>query len=101
SRLSFLRTVQAIYIGLFANEIFPLRPGEVIRCYLLAHWNDLRISVGFASAALERIIDGYWLLIAVVAIVLRSERPVDPRIELLVQGMAAVLIVAALGFMWI
>src|SRR5215471_17522748 len=64
SRLSFWRTVQSIYIGLFANEIFPLRPGEVIRCYLLAHWNGLRVSVGFASAALERIIDGYFLLLA-------------------------------------
>jgi uncharacterized protein (TIRG00374 family) len=101
SRLGFWRTVQAIYIGLFANEILPLRPGEVIRCYLLAHWNDLRISVGLASAALERVIDGYCLLLAVVIIVLRSERPVDPRISALVQAMAIVLIIAAAGLVWI
>ena len=37
------RTVQSIYIGLFANEVLPLRVGELIRCYLLAHWNSLRI----------------------------------------------------------
>ena len=36
-RLRFWRTVQAIYIGLFANEVLPLRVGELIRCYLLAH----------------------------------------------------------------
>jgi len=101
SRLSFWRTVQAVYIGLFANEVLPLRPGEVIRCYLLAHWNDLRISVGFASAALERVIDGYCLLIAVVLVVLRSERPVDPRLEFAVQVMGAVLVVAAVAFIWI
>jgi uncharacterized protein (TIRG00374 family) len=101
SRLNFWRTVQSIYIGLFANEIFPLRPGEVIRCYLLAHWNGLRVSVGFASAALERIIDGYFLLLAGVFVAVRSERPVDPRIMLLVQVMAVVLIVAAIGFVWI
>jgi uncharacterized protein (TIRG00374 family) len=100
SRLSFWRTVQAIYIGLFANEVLPLRPGEVIRCYLLAHWNDLRISVGLASAALERVIDGYWLLLAVVAIVVRSERPVDVRLTAAVQVMAVVLMVAAAGFVW-
>ena len=99
ARLSFWRTVQAIYIGLFANELLPLRPGEVIRCYLLAHWNDLRISVGFASAALERIIDGFVLLIMVVLIVVRSERPVDPKLTLAVQAMAAVLIVAAIVFL--
>jgi uncharacterized protein (TIRG00374 family) len=101
SRLSFWRTVQAVYIGLFANEVLPLRPGEVIRCYLLAHWNDLRISVGFASAALERVIDGYCLLIAVVLVVMRSERPVDPRLAAAVQVMGVVLMVAAVAFVWI
>ena len=62
ARLKFWRTVQAIYIGLFANEVLPLRTGEVIRCYLLAHWNDLRLSLSFASAAVERLIDGFWLM---------------------------------------
>src|SRR5262245_37516309 len=36
-RPTFWRSVQAIYIGLYANEWLPLRPGEVIRCYLMAH----------------------------------------------------------------
>src|SRR5438128_877281 len=64
SRLSLWRTVQAIYIGLFANEVLPLRTGEVIRCYLLAHWNNLRLSLGFASAAVERLFDGFWMILA-------------------------------------
>lgn len=62
SRLGFWRTVQAIYIGLFANEVLPLRVGELIRCYLLAHWNDLRISLIFASATVERLLDGVFML---------------------------------------
>ena len=45
AKLPFWRTVQAVYIGLFANEVLPLRTGELIRCYLLAHWNNLRISL--------------------------------------------------------
>src|ERR1019366_437157 len=60
-RLRLWRTVQAIYIGLFANEVLPLRTGELIRCYLLAHWNNLRISLSLVSAAVERLIDGFWL----------------------------------------
>src|SRR5664280_1790319 len=32
-RLRFWRTVQAIFIGLFANEVLPLRVGELIRLY--------------------------------------------------------------------
>ena len=66
ARLSFWRTVQAIYIGLYANEILPLRTGEVIRCYLLAHWNKVRISIALSSAAIERILDGIWLVIALI-----------------------------------
>jgi len=63
-RLRLWRTVQAIFIGLFANEVLPLRAGELIRCYLLAHWSDLRLSLSFASAAVERLIDGVWMLLA-------------------------------------
>jgi uncharacterized protein (TIRG00374 family) len=63
---SLWRTVQAIYIGLYANEILPLRTGEVIRCYLLAHWNNIPIALAVASAAIERILDGIWLVIAML-----------------------------------
>jgi hypothetical protein len=66
ARLGFWRTVQSIYIGLFANEVLPLRVGELIRVYLLTHWNNLRLSLGFASAAVERVIDGFWLVLAFV-----------------------------------
>ena len=62
ARLPFWRTVQSIYIGLFANEVLPLRTGELIRCYLLAHWNELHLSTVFASAAVERLIDGFWMI---------------------------------------
>jgi glycosyltransferase 2 family protein len=101
SRLNFWRTVQAIYIGLFANEVLPLRPGELIRCYLLAYWNGLRVSVGFASAALERIIDGFWMLLAFVIIILRSDKHINREIVVLVQVMAAVLVAATAGLFWI
>jgi glycosyltransferase 2 family protein len=65
-RLPFWRTVQAIYIGLFANEVLPLRVGELIRCYLVAHWNEELLSVVFASAVIERLIDGFWMLLSFI-----------------------------------
>jgi uncharacterized protein (TIRG00374 family) len=58
--------IRAIYVGLFANEVLPLRSGEVIRCFLLARWADLPISVSLASALIERIFDGIWLCIFLV-----------------------------------
>ena len=66
ARPSFWRSVQAIYIGLYANEVLPLRTGEVIRCYLLAHWNGLYMSIVLASAAIERLMDGVWMVLAFV-----------------------------------
>lgn len=93
-RLRLWRTVQAVYIGLFANEVLPLRSGELIRCYLLAHWNDFRLSMGFASAAVERLIDGIWMLIAfLVTAAFVKTMPKD--LVFLVQVLGALMILGA------
>jgi len=63
-RAPLMRSVQAIYVGLFANEVLPLRPGELIRSYLQAHWSKLPFSVAFSSAMIERVFDGIWLMVA-------------------------------------
>ncbi|MGH9671566.1 MAG: lysylphosphatidylglycerol synthase transmembrane domain-containing protein [Bryobacteraceae bacterium] len=65
SRISLRRTVQAIYIGLFANEVLPLRTGEVIRCYLVSRWGNLPFPAALSSAVIERLMDGFWLMIGV------------------------------------
>jgi uncharacterized protein (TIRG00374 family) len=94
------RTVQAIFIGQFANQVLPLRTGELIRCYMLAHWNGLRLSLSFASAALERLIDGFWLIAAffVTAVFLR-EVPRDLTIG--VRALGAVLFAGAIMLFWV
>ncbi len=61
-RVPFAQTVEAIYVGLFANEVFPLRAGELIRCFLLSKSAKLPVSVTLASALIERIFDGIWLM---------------------------------------
>ena len=63
-KLSLWESAQAIYIGLFASGVLPLRPGEIIRCYLVAHWNELFFSLVLTSAAIERVMDGLWMLAA-------------------------------------
>jgi uncharacterized membrane protein YbhN (UPF0104 family) len=55
--------VEAIYVGLFANEVLPFRAGELIRCFLLSKSSKVPLSVAFASALIERIFDGIWLMI--------------------------------------
>ena len=51
------------FCGLFANEVLPLRTGEVLRCYLQARWSSIPFSVTLASAFIERIFDGFWLVL--------------------------------------
>ena len=99
-RLRLWRTVQAIYIGLFANEVLPLRAGELIRCYLLAHWSDLRLSLSFASAAVERLIDGVWMLLAFF-ITAGFVRGVPKDLVILVQVLGALIILSAGALLWI
>jgi hypothetical protein len=99
-RLRLWRTVQAIYVGLFANEVLPLRAGELIRCYLLAHWNDLRLSLCFASAAVERLIDGVWMLLAFF-ITAGFVRIIPKDLIILVQVLGALVVLSIGGLFWI
>jgi uncharacterized protein (TIRG00374 family) len=68
ARLRFWRTARALYAGLFANETLPLRPGELVRCYLLAYWNRLAFSVVASSIVLERLLDGFSLVVAFIVV---------------------------------
>ncbi len=69
------RSVQAIYIGLFANELLPLRSGELIRCYLQAVWNKISFPLVLSSALIERLVDGVWLILGFLAISFFIELP--------------------------
>ncbi len=73
-RPSLWRSVQAIYVGLFSNEVLPLRPGELIRSYLQAYWCKVPFSVAFASAIIERLLDGVWLVAVFLLVVSRPSR---------------------------
>jgi uncharacterized protein (TIRG00374 family) len=98
-RLRFWRTVQIVYIGLFANEVLPLRAGELIRWYLLAHWNDLRLSLSFASVTVERLIDGVWMLLAFL-ITAGFVKGIPRDLIILVQVLGALIILSAGGLFW-
>jgi uncharacterized protein (TIRG00374 family) len=99
-RLGFLRTAQAIFVGLFANEVLPLRTGELIRCYLLAHWNNLRVSLSFASAAVERVIDGLFL-VACFLVTAGMVRGLPSKLTFLVRILGSVLILLSIALLWL
>jgi glycosyltransferase 2 family protein len=90
------RSVRAIYVGLFANEVIPLRPGEVIRCYLQARWSEIPFSVSFGSAVIERVFDGIWLILAFFAVTLTPL-----RLPPLLLDIARLIAAAVLGLTFI
>jgi uncharacterized protein (TIRG00374 family) len=93
ARVPLSRSVQAIYIGLFANELLPLRSGELIRCYLVTIWDKLPFALVLSSALIERLIDGVWLICGFALISPFVKLP--PQVEAGVWVLAA--LVAAIG----
>lgn len=60
----------ATLIGFMANDLLPLRVGELVRAYALAHLTSVRISTALATALLERVWDT--IVIAVLLLVTLS-----------------------------
>jgi glycosyltransferase 2 family protein len=50
-------TIRAVYAGLFANAIFPLRPGEFLRSYLLSNSEQITLGRVLGSVGVERLVD--------------------------------------------
>jgi uncharacterized protein (TIRG00374 family) len=59
--LTTLRATQAIYVGLFASEILPMRLGELVRAYLASRWTAAEFVAVIPSIVVERLFDGVWL----------------------------------------
>ncbi len=59
--LSVMRATQAVYAGLFLNEVAPFHIGEVVRAYPVARWLAAPLVSVVPSMALERLFDGIWL----------------------------------------
>ncbi len=64
--LPLVRATEAIYAGLFVNELMPAKPGELLRAYLVGQWLQIRLPMVLGSIVTERILDGLWLSIALV-----------------------------------
>ena len=84
-RLSYWETLRAIFVGLFANEVLPLRAGEVLRCYMLSRKNEeLPVTVSLSSALIERIFDGIWLTASLFAVL--HYLPLPRKLKFLSDG---------------
>jgi len=68
---SFVSCLQAVFVGLFANDILPARTGEIIRCFLLSYKTEVHLPLALTSDFIERIMDGLWIVLIYLIITFR------------------------------
>ena len=61
------RLFPVVIVGYMANNILPVRMGEIVRSYYLGQREDVSKSATLATVAVERIMDGVVLLVLLVA----------------------------------
>ena len=61
------RLFPVVIVGYMANNVLPVRMGEIVRSYYLGHREDVSKSATLATVAVERIMDGVVLLFLLAA----------------------------------
>ena len=56
-KVKLTHTIRAVYAGLFANLVFPLRPGELLRSYIVSDAEDITLGRVLGSVGVERLVD--------------------------------------------
>src|SRR5215475_12550339 len=64
-KMNLLQAIQAIYAGLFTNEVLPMRPGEFVRSYIASRWVGASLVTILPSIILERLFDGVWIAMGI------------------------------------
>jgi len=98
-RVGWLRATQAIYAGLFTNELVPLRFGEVVRAFLVSRWLSTRVASVLPSMVVERFLDAVWLAAAIGLAAILVPLPK----EFIAAGYAlgGIVLLAAALFLWL
>jgi glycosyltransferase 2 family protein len=94
-RVSILRATQAIYAGLFINELLPMRVGEPARAFLVSRWIPAPFVRVIPSMALERLFEGIWLAAGIGLTAVLVPLPANLVRSADVLGVAVLVLTAA------
>ena len=70
----------AVAIGFTANNILPLRAGELVRAYTAARLTSARFTTVISSIAVERIFDGLTVVALLTAALFSPELPANVKV---------------------
>lgn len=95
-RVRLTRTIRAVFAGLFANLVFPLRPGEVLRSFLISSQENITIGRVLGSVGVERLIDLVIATAALGVVSLYVELPTRFKRAADILGVVTLVIVAVI-----
>lgn len=73
-RIGFRSLFHATAIGLMANDLLPARIGEIVRAHVIGERERISRSASFATIVLERLLDGFTLLLFLAVILAAGVR---------------------------
>lgn len=88
--------LSATFIGAAANNILPLRAGELVRSFALSRTSSVSVATSLSSIVLERVLDGLTLLALLLPLLFALDLPTWVA---RVGAVAAVLFLAAALFL--
>lgn len=65
ARIHFKDAVKAVYVGLFTNDVLPMRVGELIRAHMISQEYSVKMSEVVPSIMVERMFEGVWLALGI------------------------------------
>jgi uncharacterized membrane protein YbhN (UPF0104 family) len=90
--------LQAVFVGVLANDVLPAKAGELVRCFLLSYETEVPLSLAITSDVILRIMDGLWIVIIYLIITFQIATHVDVNRGMWVFGGGAVAIALVLLF---
>ena len=72
---------RAVSVGFMANNVFPLRMGEVVRAWYLARETGVSVAAVFGTVILERVIDTLMVVVLAMGVVLAGRGGNDGFLE--------------------
>lgn len=95
--ISLRRLYPVLMIGFMANNLLPLRIGELLRAYLLGHKEAIAKSLTLATIVVERVFDGLTLIFFLIIVSLAFPLPAWGQqmeyLSLLIFGIALLVLV--------
>ncbi len=93
-KVSARRLFPVVVIGYMANNVLPVRMGEVVRAYVLGRRENVRKTASLATIVVERIMDGITMILflAIVSLFVKVNTSIEG-----IEKIAAVVFLIAIG----